>query len=57
MVRMSEEAERVGMAINSDKTEVQYIGKSTEDVKVTINGKQLKQVNEFLLGWKNLDRW
>src|SRR6476469_5700464 len=48
MCRISLEAEKLGMSINVDKTEVQCIGKEQQIINVSINGKKLNQVEEFV---------
>ena len=45
---ISLEAERMGMKMNLEKTEVQYIGKEKVDMNISINGTTLKQVDEFV---------
>lgn len=50
---ISNEAERMGMKVNTDKTEVQYIGKEKVDVDILLSAKRLAQVDEFVyLGGK-----
>jgi len=36
------------MKMNSDKTEVQYVGKDAVGIDVTMNGELLKQVKDFV---------
>ena len=48
MSSISREAERMGMRMNLEKTEVQYIGKEKVTMDLSINGTLLKQVDEFV---------
>ena len=48
MCRISLEAEKLGMSVNVDKTEVQCIGQDQQIINVAINGKKLNQVEEFV---------
>ena len=48
MFSISLEAERIGMKMNLEKTEVQYIGKEKVDMNISINGTSLKQVDELV---------
>ena len=38
----------MGMKMNLEKTEVQYIGKENVDMNISINETSLKQVDEFV---------
>src|SRR6478609_4814005 len=46
MCRISLEAEKLGMSVNVDKTEVQCIGQNQQIINVSINGKKLSQVED-----------
>jgi len=48
MNSISLEAERLGMKMNLEKTEVQYIGKEKVAMDISIGGTTLKQVDEFV---------
>ena len=48
MNKISQEAGKMGMKINLEKTEVQHIGRSTKQMVVKINGQLLKQVSDFV---------
>jgi len=48
MSKIAQEAEKMGMKINVEKTEVQHIGKNEEEIKININGQQLNQVSNFI---------
>src|SRR6476469_1537017 len=48
MCRISLEAEKLGMSVNVDKTEVQCIGQDQKIINVAINGEKLNQVEEFV---------
>ena len=48
MSSISLEAKRMGMKMNLEKTEVQYIGKEKVEMNISINGTTLKQVDEFV---------
>ena len=46
--KITAESKRMGMAVNTDKTEVQYIGLLHKEVEIKIDDHELKQVNEFV---------
>ena len=48
MGRIALEAEKLGMVINAEKTEVQYVGKDQQVLDVLVSGKRLQQVDEFV---------
>src|SRR6478609_4255362 len=48
MCRISLEAEKLGMSVNVDKTEVQCIGQDQQRINVSINEKKLNLVEEFV---------
>src|SRR6476661_8218957 len=50
MCRISLEAEKLGMSVNVDKTEVQCIWQDQQIINMSINGKKLNQ-------WRNLFIW
>ena len=39
---------RMGMQINAEKTEIQYLGRGSRNFQVQINGRQLKQTENFV---------
>ena len=39
---------RMGMQINAEKTEIQYLGRGSRNFQVQINGQQLKQTENFV---------
>ena len=45
---VSQQGERLGLVINSDKTKVMKISKEQQDLQITVNGKQLDQIKEFV---------
>src|SRR5271155_1537877 len=47
MVRITEEAGRMGMKINTEKTQVQHIGKDPINIQIHVNGALLEQVDDF----------
>ncbi len=53
MCNISAESERMGMELNTDKTEVQYIRNDNVIVDIQINGQCIAQADEFVyLGGK-----
>ena len=46
--QISQQGERLGRVINSGKTKVMAISKEQQDVQISVNGTQLKQVKEFV---------
>ena len=46
--RLAEESAYMGMKMNTDTTETQYIGRHSQPVSVTVDGKQLKQTESFV---------
>src|SRR5664279_1283268 len=38
----------MGMVVNAEKTEVQHVGLEKTEVKINVEGRQLKQVEEFV---------
>jgi len=47
MSAASREAKALGMKMNTDKTEVQYVGKDAVGIDVRVDGETLKQVKDF----------
>ena len=41
-------AKKLGMLINSEKTEVQHLGKGKKDIQIRIDGKALTQTERFV---------
>jgi hypothetical protein len=48
MESIAAEARRMGMKINTDKTQVQHIGKEGSDIHISIDGGPLEQVDDFI---------
>ena len=46
--KIFEVGKQLGLAINIDKTEIQFLGKGDERFRVNIGGKVLKQVDQFV---------
>jgi len=42
------ESSLMGMVVNAEKTEVQHVGLEKTEVKINVEGRQLKQVEEFV---------
>ena len=48
VTRVAEESAKMGMKINLDKTETQFIGKGEKNISVKLEGKDLRQVKDFV---------
>src|SRR5207253_7320154 len=48
VTRVAEESAEMGMKINLDKTETQFIGKGEKNISVKLEGKDLRQVKDFV---------
>ena len=46
--RIAEVSKKMGMLINSEKTEVQHLGKGKKDIQIRIDGKALTQTERFV---------
>ena len=46
--QVSQQGERLGLVINSDKTKVMTISKEQQDLQITVRGNKLEQVKEFV---------
>ena len=46
--QIAQESSRMGLRINVEKTEVQYVGKSRKVININIDDKPLKQVENFI---------
>jgi hypothetical protein len=46
--QVSQQGERLGLVINSDKTKVMTISKEQQDLQTTVRGNKLEQVKEFV---------
>ena len=46
--RIAVASRKMGMQINAEKTEIQYLGRGSRNFQVQINGQQLKQTENFV---------
>ena len=47
--RLAEESAYMGMKMNTDKTETQYIGKNPQPFSITVDGKQLNRLKVLFI--------